>query len=200
MEKKFLKKSVSVLMLFVIDFAVFSDGIRLRAAANTDIDYNRKLINGKSIAYRISPEVDYTVSIQNAINKLTRPPASVGKNRLVLKKTDDHNASKMDFYQYRRADRFNGYATKFRKNSNNRYYAVSAAEQEKYDWVYGEIKLNDYYMSKYTNTVKEVIILHEMLHIYGLKNVSNPSSVMYYLTPRATGLTKDANVALNKKY
>lgn len=56
---------------------------------------------------------------------------------------------------------------------------MPTSKKEKYECTYGIIKLNDYYMNKYSSSIREVIIIHEMLHVYGLKDIKISSSIMY---------------------
>ena len=73
-----------------------------------------------------------------------------------------------------------------------------------YDWVYGEITLNDYYMDDMTSNHRSATVLHEMLHVFGLNdlyNQSNKGSIMYGFDNRNTMvMTSDANQVLNDKY
>ena len=55
-------------------------------------------------------------------------------------------------------------------------------------------------MSGYDNDLRSTIILHEMCHVYGCKDVGDTSSVMYYMTPYVRALTSDANNVLVNKY
>lgn len=191
------KLSNSLLVaLSLISFNLLS----LSATTNTDIDYNNRLTQGTDIYYWISPTCEYTNSIPNAAQKLMYPPSSVGTNPLILNRTYTNSASKMDFYQYSKTDYINAYTMTYRKNTSGNYYAMPVSEKEKYDWVYGEIYINDNYMNNYSTSTREAVILHEMLHVYGLKDISNANSIMYYATPNAKTMTKDANDAINKKY
>ena len=55
-----------------------------------------------------------------------------------------------------------------------------------------------------TNQKRAAIIIHEMLHGFGLKDLYsslNKNSIMYgYSSGTATGVTSDANQILNDKY
>ncbi|MGL6247890.1 MAG: hypothetical protein ACRC3A_02240 [Culicoidibacterales bacterium] len=165
--------------------------------ANTDIDFNNKLTNGQNIAYMIHPGVEYTQSIPNAVQKLMYPSGLT--NNLVLNRTTNYTTSKLDFYQERVVNNINAYARVFRKNTAGAYYN-STSQMDSLDWIYGEVFLNDYRMVGYSNTVREAIIIHEMLHVYGCKDITNSASIMYMYTPLATGVTSDANRVLNNKY
>jgi hypothetical protein len=167
-----------------------------------DRDYDNKLYSGKEINYWIDPGNEYTASIPNAVQKLMYP--SSGSNPLVLTRTTVNQSSKMDFYQYDLDDGYNAYAMTFRKNSSGEYYAMSRKEKDSYDWIYGEIHLNDNNLTNFTPAKREVTIIHEMLHVYGLKDLydyENKWSIMYYSSAKtATGVTNDANYVLNAKY
>lgn len=98
----------------------------------------------------------------------------------------------------------------FRKNSSGNYYAMPVVTKETYDWVYAEVHINDgrIYSSNGTqllsNSKIQAVLIHEMLHGYGLKdlyNSANRNSIMYgSISGTATGLTSDANRVLNSKY
>ncbi len=167
----------------------------------SDITFNKRMYSGANIKYWISSSNEYVVSIPNAANKLMYPPSSVGTNPLYLSKTTTNSSSKMDFYQYSSSDGINAYTQNFRKNSSGKYYAMPLSEWEKYEWIYSEIRINDKYMNNYTNDQRSGIILHEMLHGYGLKNINKSSSIMHCKSPvGVTKMTSDANNAINSKY
>lgn len=68
------------------------------------------------------------------------------------------------------------------------------------DWLFGKIYINDKYMDKFDNNLRSTVIVHEMLHVYGCKDINNTGSVMHYQTPYVRGLTNDANNVLVQKY
>lgn len=55
-------------------------------------------------------------------------------------------------------------------------------------------------MDDYDNDLRSTVILHEMLHVYGCKDINSSSSVMYGATPHVRVLTSDANQVLVNKY
>lgn len=184
-----------IILLFSICIILFSNITNVSATTNTDIDWNNKMVAGRNIAYTIRPGVEYTKSIPNAVNKLVYPSGM--SNNLTLNPTNDYMTSKMDFYQYRAYDNINASASVYRKNSSGVYYN-STSEKDSVDWVYGEIKINDVYMDG--NPKAELVLVHEMLHVYGLKDIKYNNSIMYYATPMVNGMTSDANGVLNNKY
>lgn len=191
-----MKKKVIITSAFIFSLV---GGIEASATTNTDIDYNKKMINGRDVAYYVAPGTEYTVSIPNAAQKLMYPSGMT--NNLVLSKTTDKNASKIDFYQYRSSDGIAAKTSSWRKNPNGTYYAMPTFEKDTYDWIYAEIHINDFYMANYSNTVREKVLIHEMLHGYGLKDINKSSSIMHYnVSGTATGVTSDANNVLNQKY
>ncbi|APZ50022.1 hypothetical protein BW721_10505 [Jeotgalibaca sp. PTS2502] len=168
------------------------------------------MTQGVDISYRINSGVKYTVSIPRAVQMLMYPGGGLS-NRLILSQTSSYNASKMDFYQYRNTNDAAVAKTKnFRKNSSGSYYAMPVVTKDTYDWVYAEVHINDgrIYSSNgtqlFSNSKIQAVLIHEMLHGYGLKdlyNSSNRNSIMYgYVSGTATGLTSDANKVLNSKY
>lgn len=186
--------------LFALGVLFSSNILVVHASLGTDIDWNNKLINGRNIAYMIRPGVEYTKSIPNAVNKLMYPSGM--SNNLVLNPTTSYMTSKLDFYQTYSANGINASAYVYRKDSYGNYYN-STEQKDSLDWVYGEVKINDYYMANFSANYPatcEAIIVHEMLHVYGLKDISNSSSIMYGYTPLAKGVTSDANNVLNNKY
>jgi hypothetical protein len=200
LKKKFVL-STTLVMLFWTSLIPAASASEL-PWNDEDRDYNNKLYLGKEINYLIDSDNEYTVSIPNAVQKLTYP--SSGSNPLILSKTTNYMSSKMDFYQYTDADYINGLTRVFRKNSSGQYYLMTVSEKDKYDWRYGEVFLNDYYLKNMSSADREEVIIHEMLHVYGLKDLydyENKWSIMYYNdATTATGVTNDANYVLNAKY
>lgn len=158
-------KKIFSLVFSAIIILMLTSFSSVAATANKDIDYERRLTIGKNIAFWISPDCEYTVSIPNAKNRLMYPPGM--KNPNILWQTQVNKDSKMDFYQYSLNDGINAYTISYRKNSSGVYYKMPVYEKETYDWVYGEIYINDYIMDKYSNNMRELIIMHEMMHVYG---------------------------------
>ena len=69
------------------------------------------------------------------------------------------------------------------------------------NWIYGEIHINEMQMGMYSTELNSAIILHEMLHVYGLKDqYYDPNCIMYGYTPKVYHLTPTANDVLNSKY
>lgn len=168
------------------------------------VGWYNKMTDGRSIYYWIDPSNEYTVSIPAAVYKLMYPSSGLVNNN-VLTMTTDNNQSKMDFYQiYSLNTPTVASCSSFRKNSNGIYYQMPISEKDSYDWVYAEIKLNDAKLAEYTATKREKVILHEMLHGFGLKdlyNTINSGSIMYgYVTGSATELTYESNAVLVTKY
>lgn len=201
MIKKNLGFTLLIMMLMVF-------GIENVSATNVNgerIDWNNKITMAanKNVAYMIHDGCEYTVSIPNAVNKLMYPSGMT--NPLILYQTTTYQHSKMDFYQiYDTGIQSVAYTTSWRKNSSGNYYAMPTYEKDMYDWVYAEITLNDAYMDPMTNQKRAAIIIHEMLHGFGLKDLYsslNKNSIMYgYSSGTATGVTSDANQILNDKY
>ena len=168
------------------------------------IDWLKKMATGQNIGYWIAPGNEYTTSIPNAVQKIMYPSGM--SNPMVLWKTTVNSNSNMDFYQYYSSSSTEPVAktTSHRKNASGNYYAMPVSEKDTYNWVYAEVRLNDYHMDGLTNTKREAVIVHEMLHGYGLRdlyNNANRASIMFgSISGTATGLTSDANSILNAKY
>lgn len=185
------------LLLIAIIFFSITFNMKLKVNANTDIDWNNRLIDGKDIAYYIIPGNEYTVSIPQAVKKLINPSGMW--NPIKLSATSVQKHSKMDIYEYSEADGRNANTSVFIKNSNG-VYENSTARKDSIDWLFGDIHINDNYMSGYDNDLRSTIILHEMLHVYGCKDIINENSIMYKSTPLVRSLTSDANDVLIAKY
>lgn len=192
-------KKISIISLIVVTmFITISFNTNIKAyTTNTDIDFNNKLTQGKDIAYYMVSGNQYTATIPQAVSKLRYPSGMW--NPIVLTSTTVQKNSKMDMYQYSENDGNNAKTSVFRKNTAGVYYN-STSEMDLNDWVYGKIYINDTYMSAYDNNLRSTIILHEMLHVYGCKDINNTSSIMHYSTPSVRNLTSDANAVLVQKY
>lgn len=172
----------------------------MSTSAATVTAWNNKLTSGTKIAYRIASNCQYTTSIPNAVQRLMYPPGM--SNPIVLWKTDVYMDSKMDFYQYYNNwtdANINAYAETYRKIAGQ-YYRMYTYEKDLYDWIYGDISINDYNMDPYSNNTRELVIMHEMMHVYGSIDIDNQFSILYRYTPTCNGLTSDANSILNDKY
>lgn len=200
-------KKVIVLFLSIIIFISFLL-INTTSQAYTDIAWDKKLTQGKDIAYYITSGCQYTSAIPQAVS-LLRYPSGLW-NPIVLTPTTVQKQSKMDFYQiYNDGEYANTSAyTIIYRNTGSGYDALKVkngyTEPDQYDWVYGDITLNDYLMDGYGST-RKLTILHEMLHVYGLRDLYSSSqtwSIMYGIRDgrTATGLTSDANQVLVNKY
>ena len=188
MSKKYFRFLLKLSLGIIAFIALFPMSHVGAATVNGErIDWNRKMTQGVNINYRIASGVEYTVSIPNAAQMLMYPGGGLSNN-LVLSQTTSYDASKMDFYQYRNTNDTAVAKTKsFRKNSSGTYYAMPISEKDIYDWVYAEVHINDgrIYSSTGTqllsNSKIQAVLIHEMLHGYGLKDLyysSNKSSIM----------------------
>ncbi len=125
-------------------------------------------------------------------------------NRLNLYHTTNIQKAKIEFYQYYQSSGINAgvnaYTVVFRKQ--NGVYVNGVSTMNSLDWVYGEVHINEYRMGTYSNVLRESIIIHEMLHVYGLKDqYYDPYSIMYgYTLYNVTDVTPDANAVINSKY
>lgn len=191
---KIIKKTkiITFFMMLVVGLATATVA---NATTNTDIDFNGKLINGVDTNYWLDPGNSYTGSTPDAVRKLRYPSGMY--NPIVLTLTTTKKSSKLDVYQYYDNDRNNAYNEVFRTAGADAMYT---SDREKYDWLYGNIMINYRYMESYDRDLKSTIILHEMLHNYGAKDISKTNSIMYYQTPNVRGMTSDANTVLNNKY
>ncbi|MDR3344864.1 MAG: hypothetical protein LBT21_04660 [Oscillospiraceae bacterium] len=111
----------------------------------------------------------------------------------------------MDFYQKNTADSTNATASCWRRPTpTSDYQAMIISAKDTYDWVYGEIELNHYYLQSRSDVLNEATIMHEMMHVFGAKDITDdPLSIMQSsaTNPRTvTVLTADANKLLKNKY
>lgn len=196
-----MKKLVILLMLLLIvpleTKALYVNGEKI------DFEHRITTPANKNFAYMIHEGCEYTVAIPDGAKKLMYPTNMT--NPIVLWQTTDYQQSKMDFYQVSSSTADYSAATSFfRKNASGQYYQMYISELNLYDWVYGEITLNDYYMVSMTKEHRSATVLHEMLHVFGLNDLyslSNKGSIMYGVDDRNTMvMTADANQVLNEKY
>lgn len=192
--KKSLKLILTITLLTILTFIGIT--LNLTSMGNTDIDFNNRLIAGKDIAYYIVSGNEYTASIPQAVSKLRYPSGMW--NPIVLTKTTVQKQSKMDIYQYSENDGNNAKTNVW--INNNGTYENATGRMDSMDWLFGKVHINDRNMSAYDNELRSTIILHEMLHVYGCKDIENSSSVMYAYTPYVRKMTSDANAVLVQKY
>ena len=89
--------------------------------------------------------------------------------------------------------------TKLKTNGTENIAYLS--ELDSIEWIYGKIYLNDANLDPCDNDLRSTIILHEMCHVYGGKDVyDNANTIMYGRTPTVRGLTSDFNSVLVNKY
>ena len=163
------------------------------------ISWNGRLSAGKDIYYWIDPSCTYTVSIPNAVKKIRYPSGMW--NPIVLNKTSTKSYSKMDFYEYNDISSTTyAYTKLYKAKTNGTENIAYLSELDSIEWVYGKIYINDGNMAV-DNDLKSTIILHEICHVYGGKDVSdNPNTIMYGYTPVVRGLSSDFNSVLVQKY
>lgn len=224
--RKTLKKIAASIFSIVATsvIAVSAGSTALALDPSETIAWNKKLINGTSTYYWIDSGCDYTVSIPNAVSGFVNP--SGFWNPLSLYQTTVQSSSLIDFYQVN--SNTAGWANvlaatyTYRKDSGGNYYAMPSSEKNTYDWVYCDIKINDFYMctSYYNNNYASLsssitggsvnafrrkIIMHELGHVYGCKdlyNSGNTDSLMYAYGNIGTGIdmTADVDAVLDAKY
>lgn len=222
-----MKTVVSIFSAVLIMFAVAVSAFALDSSET--IAYKKKMTTagmgpGK-IHYWIDSGCTYTVSIPNAASGLANPPGGL-TNPLALSYTSVQSYAKMEFYEI--------YGTQgiwekafaatmvFRKNGSGIYEVMTAVEREFSDWVYATIFLNEALMgdAHWNSTLKKLptnitggsvnafrkkVIMHEMAHAFGCKdlyNNSNKDSLMFANGIASTGInvTSDVNKVFNDKY
>ncbi|MDR1410542.1 MAG: hypothetical protein LBJ12_09875 [Oscillospiraceae bacterium] len=178
------------------------------ATAYPNIAVSKKLTIGTNIAYMVhgTCKTNYLSRIVAARERIMYPPGL--SNPIILWRTETYADSKMDFYQVSEtAGNWYGSTTRFRRvapgSATSSFSAISLAQADTYDWIYGEIKLNHPKMQTYSAAKQELVIVHEMLHVYGCKDLTGGNSIMLPIaihTGTVTQVTKDANDVLVEKY
>ncbi|GEM_PF-5084073 len=213
---------IAVFMVVVLAITAFSMSavpVSAHTSSSSDvakISWAKRLTPGQTnhtIAYWFSAgfvttgKVNYRARVTTAIDKLMYPknysPYPNITNPIILWNTTVNSDSKMDFYLNTTSTTANASTTTWRKNTSGQYYAMPVSELNKYDWVYGEITLYHKMLNDRSNTLNEATIIHEMMHVYGAKDIyDDPLSIMhgYSGTRTVTTLTADANQLLRNKY
>ncbi len=195
MKRKVLSTLIAVIFLLFCFFV--SPVLPLAATTNTDITWNAVLSGGvNDMDYWISPDCTFTATIPAAVEAWVCPGWT---NPINLTAQASNYGSEMDFYEYSSKDYRNGYSSTYLWGP----VQVTLAQKDTvgFEYDFGRIYINAYYMDTYTSNRKMVITAHEMGHVFGLKDISSTSSLMYYATPiSVTGVTYDANQAIVSKY
>lgn len=191
--KKNLK--LSVMLLGFVVFACI--GATSVFATNNTVISNRYRLSGgvSNLKYYIGSNCDYTVSIPRAVRKWMYPgwynPISMEKTDYIgLSRIDffEDNDSTANYYAYTRCFEFGG-------------IQVTPSQKDEKNWDYGEIYLNDPKLTSLNNNSKVLsVIEHEMGHVFGLRDINRPSSLMHFNGATFNEVTKDANDAINSKY
>lgn len=181
-------------LLFLLMVVTLIGGSAL-AYYNT-ISWNGKLENGvKSMGYYINSNCEYTVSIPKAIENWTYPGWSNPINMYSVTKAN----SNMDFIQvYEPTSNSNAYTMLFKKGG----VLVKINDlMNGFSWRYGEIRLNEAKMGTRSSEDNVATIIHEMGHVFGLRDIKNEYSIMHFNDQKKVKkVTKDANDAVVSKY
>ena len=193
---KFRKKIVILFVLMMLAETILST----KVSAAERIYYYGKMSEGKDIYYWVDSNCQYTVSIPQAVSKLRYPSGMW--NPIVLNSTTTKSYSKMDLYQiYDSSSNSNAYTQFYKAKTNGNENIAYIRELDSIEWIYNKIYINDYHMARYNSDLCSTIILHEMCHCYGGKDVyDNPNTIMYGFTPVVRELTSDFNAILVEKY
>lgn len=203
--KKIPKSIIVVLSLCII---LSSTAYAYTYINGERIDWKRKMTDGRSIYYWIAPTCEYTVSVPAATQLLMYPNNGLS-NPMNLYSTNQQSNGKIEFHQYYVNTSTAAKTRSYRKNSSANYYAMPKSEKDQYDWVWAKIEINDYKMDGMSNTLRKTILVHEMLHAFGLRDLyesSNRGSIMYgyynqwHSNVLNEGVTEEANDILNEKY
>lgn len=208
--KKHGYRILTAFFVIVLSFTIIPV-TRIRATTyvyGEQLDWVKSMTEGRNINYWIAPGNDYTVSIPAAVQTLMYPGGSQ-YNPLNLYRTNVQQQAKIEFYRVDTVQLWTAATTSYRKISSGQYDDMAAYEKNLYDWVYATIELCEPNMNYLSADVKRLIIVHEMLHAYGLKdlyNTANRGSIMYgyydLWLPYVynMGVTPEANTILNEKY
>lgn len=107
--------------------------------------------------------------------------------------------SNMDFKQtYDKNSRYSAYVETYKYGR----ILVTPAQKDYMDWRFGVIHLNEYRMGSMNSNDVIGIIVHEIGHVLGLKDVNNINvSIMHFNDERFhKRVTNDANSAIVRKY
>lgn len=204
------KRSILALALLTIVF-LFPTSISAATTNGEKIEWNKKMTSGSSINYYLYAGVEYTNTIPRAVNKLMYSKDYFGdttfNNNLYLYETTNYMSSKMDFKQEYVQNTINAKTSSHRKNSSGVYYAMNVYDKDIYDWVYATVTINDYNMAPMENWQREAVIVHEMLHGYGMRDLTtyaNRFNIMsgssYYWRHNNLSYPNAINSFLNSKY
>jgi len=193
-------KSKNKLFIIGVLFVILCLGLSTKVQAAERINWNGRLKSGKDIYYWIDSSCQYTATIPQAVSKLRYPTGLW--NPIVLNKTTTKSYSKMDFYQYYdSSSNLYAYTERYKAKTNGTENIAYLSELDSIEWIYGKIYLNDANLDPCDNDLRSTIILHEMCHVYGGKDVyDNANTIMYGRTPTVRGLTSDFNSVLVNKY
>jgi hypothetical protein len=204
---KFMRRFMSlILVIGALAAAAGVFAVPVSAATAAQISWKGKLTPGQTnhtIAYWWDTSVStaYQNRIVTAREKIMYPTGM--SNPIILWRTTVNNDSKMDFYQINTDSIFNMATYLYKKDTpTSAYRKLNTSELDTTNWVYGIINIYDKNVKNFSNTYKEVIIMHEMMHVYGGKDIfGDTTSIMCGLAlPNLTGLTADANQLLINKY
>lgn len=175
MKTKTVRGTLAATLALALVFGAPAQAANAATVNGEQLDFANKMSPGTNIGYKIFAGNEYTSSIPAAVNMLMYPSGL--SNPMVLWSTTATANSQMDFYQY--SDSLSGvaaYATVWEKDpngppSNPGYRKMPTIAMDWRDWRYAEIRLNDAEMDSMSATTRKKIILHEMLHGYGLRDL-----------------------------
>lgn len=196
-----LKNKIYKVSLIVLFLAIMTNISSFSNATTQDLDYNNKLIDGKDICYWIDSSCQYTATIPSAVSALRYPSGMW--NPIVLTKTTVKSQSKIDFYQENSNQGYSARTNIFARKTNGQENQLGWSQADYQDWLYGKIYLNDTDLDGASTNYRMNTVLHEMLHVYGLKDIyDDRGCIMYGGVGDWTivGLTRDANNILVQKY
>lgn len=203
---KFRKKILMIITLMMLVGTIMSTKVN----AAERISWNGKMNNGKDIYYWIDSSCQYTATIPQAVSKL-RYPSGLW-NPMVLNKTTTKSYSKMDFYQYYDANSTTIASTILypAKINGQEQNPLTLNLLDSTNWQYAKININDGVIyppnnngnCAYSTDLLSTLILHEICHAYGGKDVyDNVNTIMYGRDNIAVrSLTSDFNDVLVQKY
>jgi len=193
-----IKSRISVVLIFIVWIGMILIPTKTNAAER--IYWYGKMTSGKDIYYWVDGSNSYGTRINEAKNKLRYPTGMW--NPMVLNATKTKSWSKMDLYQYYDSSSSTyAYTERYKPKTNGNENILYLSELDTTDWQYSKIYINHSKISTQSTSVQSTIILHEMCHCYGGKDVyDNPNTIMYGYTPVVTGMTSDFNAILVSKY
>lgn len=157
--------------------------------------------NGAAYYYNVSLTSTYLTAANNAAANWYRTGYDTNPLYPMTRTTVQSN-SPMDLYNQSLDSRICGQTFFFQTGGRR---VDDGTHQPSEDWLYCKIGINESYVNQYfgssNSTIKKVLLLHEMGHVFGLAHTSSTATIMYpYLDEiTVTKVTASDSAALVQK-